>query len=123
MSDSYSIADSVVLEGPGLRHSGHKARLTTIDKLSAELSLDRVDFIKMDIEGAERQALEGARETIQRFRPKLAIALEHRPEDLKDIPALIARQWPTAKVTCGPCSLVRSAQVFRVQPEVMFAAF
>jgi FkbM family methyltransferase len=123
VSDSYSVADTVVLQGPGLRRSGQKVRLTTIDKLVAEQQLSRVDFIKMDIEGAERQALEGARDTVARFRPKLAIALEHRPDDLRDIPALIVRQWPSARVTCGPCSLVRSTQVFRVQPEVMFAAF
>ena len=123
VSDSYSVADTVALKGPGLRRSGQVVRLTTIDKLVAEQHLSRVDFIKMDIEGAERQALEGARDTVARFRPKLAIALEHRPEDLVDIPALMARQWPSVKVTCGPCSLVRSAQVYRIQPEVMFAAF
>ena len=123
VSDAYSIADTVVLEGPGLRRSGQMVRLTTIDKLVAEQQLNRVDFIKMDIEGAERQALEGARDTVARFRPKLAIAMEHRPEDLREIPALIVRQWPLAKVTCGPCSLVRSEQVGRIQPEVVFAGF
>jgi hypothetical protein len=41
-----------------------KFPLTTIDKLVAELKLPKVDFIKMDIEGAEVKALNGARETI-----------------------------------------------------------
>jgi FkbM family methyltransferase len=39
--------------------------LTTIDKLVSELNLPRVDFIKMDIEGAEKLALTGGRATIQ----------------------------------------------------------
>src|SRR5260370_17207178 len=42
-------------------HAGSALPLTTIDKIVSELALDRVDFIKMDIEGAEPNALRGAR--------------------------------------------------------------
>lgn len=52
--------------------------------------LPRVDFIKMDIEGAETAALEGAAETIRRHRPKLAISLYHSLSDFVDIPRFIA---------------------------------
>ena len=55
--------------------------VTTIDKLVEELDLKRVDFIKMDIEGSEEEALEGARETIRRFTPMMAIAMEHKDAD------------------------------------------
>jgi FkbM family methyltransferase len=51
--------------------------VTTIDKVVAELGLSRVDFIKMDIEGAEVKALEGARSTIQRDLPYIALGTEH----------------------------------------------
>ena len=50
------------------------------------------NYIKMDIEGAELEALKGARETITKFMPQLAIALYHRPNDLFLIPALI-KSW------------------------------
>ncbi len=46
----------------------------------------KIDFIKMDIEGAESLALEGAIETIKRFRPKLAIAIYHSMDDFVNIP-------------------------------------
>ena len=45
-----------------------------------------VDFIKMDIEGAELHALRGGITTIQRDRPILAISLYHSPHDVVDIP-------------------------------------
>lgn len=48
-------------------------RAVRLDDYVAEKGLDRVDFIKADIEGAERDMLRGAVETIRRFSPKLAI--------------------------------------------------
>jgi FkbM family methyltransferase len=82
---------------------GPRVALTTIDKLAAELKLERVDFIKMDIEGAEPQALEGAAATVARFHPRMAISLEHRPSDPDTIPALVKRLWPNYEMQCGPC--------------------
>jgi len=60
-----------------------------LDTLVAEGAIERVDFIKMDIEGSELDALEGAAETIRRFRPKLAISIYHRRTDFRDIPLYI----------------------------------
>jgi FkbM family methyltransferase len=48
---------------------------TTLDALAAELRLDRLDFIKVDIEGREMRFLVGARQTIARFRPGLLVEL------------------------------------------------
>jgi len=42
---------------------------TTIDTLVEQFSLDRVDFIKLDIEGAELKALYGAKNTIEKLKP------------------------------------------------------
>ena len=64
-----------------IRDTGHALKirvpLTTIDKIVAELKLPRVDFIKMDIEGAEKPAIKGASNTIQRFRPRMSLLSEH----------------------------------------------
>jgi FkbM family methyltransferase len=79
--------DSVVSGRPG--STTVLVPLTTIDKLVAELGLPRVDFIKMDIEGAEKQALRGGQDTIRRFLPRMSISTEHLPDDVTAIPAAI----------------------------------
>jgi FkbM family methyltransferase len=117
--DAQSGGDSVALQFPGSRE-GPKVQLTTIDKLTAELHLERVDFIKMDIEGAEPQALTGALRTVARFRPRMAVSMEHRPDDIRAIPALVRRLWPELRSACGPCVWVGTALVDRVQPDVLF---
>jgi len=53
--------------------------VVTIDQLCSAF---RPNFIKMDIEGAEHDALDGAVQTIRRDRPRLALSAYHRPDDL-----------------------------------------
>lgn len=60
-----------------------------IDDLVIQQGIPRVDFIKMDIEGAELKALQGARNTIQKWRPTLAIALYHDLSDFVTIPKFL----------------------------------
>lgn len=66
-----------------------KASSITIDEGLKALGLNRVDFIKVDVEGAELEALKGAERSIREHRPKLAISLHKRPEDLTGIPRYI----------------------------------
>lgn len=75
----------------------NKTETLAIDELAKKQNLDRVDFIKMDIEGAEIPALEGAKEVIQTFKPKLAISVYHKNDDLITIPALIKQYNPEYK--------------------------
>jgi FkbM family methyltransferase len=84
-------------------HAGAKGsetiQMTTIDKIVAELGLPRVDFIKMDIEGAERNALEGAKETLAKHHPRMAIAAYHKPDDFTSLPAVALSAQPAYR-TC-----------------------
>lgn len=58
--------------------------------LDDALANEKPTFIKMDIEGAELDALEGARMTIARHRPILAISAYHKQNHLWEIPLRIA---------------------------------
>jgi FkbM family methyltransferase len=62
-----------------------------IDDFATSRQLARVDFIKMDIEGAELEALKGAEDTIRRHRPRLAISVYHKLPDFWEIPQWIER--------------------------------
>lgn len=66
-------------------------QMTSIDQTVSEQGLDSVDFIKLDIEGSEENALHGAVRTITRFRPRLAISAYHKPHDLFALPLLIKK--------------------------------
>jgi FkbM family methyltransferase len=66
------------------------ATTVTIDELRERESLERIDFIKLDVEGAELEALRGAADTLRLDRPKLAIAAYHADDDLIDLPAHLA---------------------------------
>jgi FkbM family methyltransferase len=63
--------------------------LVKIDDVVKKDNLAHVDYIKMDIEGAETSALKGAIETLQKFKPKLAISCYHQGSHLWEIPQLI----------------------------------
>jgi len=56
-----------------------------------------ITFIKMDIEGAELNALKGAEQIIREYKPKLAICIYHKPEDVYEIPSLLLDYVPDYK--------------------------
>ena len=93
-----------------------KVPLTTVDELVADLKLSRVDFIKMDIEGAEKRALAGSQATIGKYRPELAIAAEHLPDDGEAIPFVVHKLSPQYQFECGPCVDLGSS----VTPDVLY---
>jgi len=51
-------------------------------------------MIKLDIEGAEMAALKGAERTIDSFKPKLAICIYHKFNDLWEIPDYLMKKYP-----------------------------
>jgi len=69
-----------------------------LDDIVEQLKLERVDFIKMDIEGSERHALEGAEQTLRRFKPRMAICSYHLIDDPTVLPAIVLRAQPTYRI-------------------------
>jgi len=59
---------------------------------------DEVTFIKMDIEGAELEALKGSERIIKQYKPKLAVCIYHKKTDLIDIPLFIKNLVPEYKL-------------------------
>lgn len=69
-----------------------------VDSIDNVCSGDKVTFIKMDIEGSELEALRGAVNVIKRDKPRLAICIYHKPEDMYEIPFWIKETVPEYKL-------------------------
>jgi len=80
--------------------SGSESGITEISTTSIDEDLadETVSIIKMDVEGAEMEALRGAKKTIVRCRPKLIISAYHKRDDLFEIPLLIHKMVPEYKI-------------------------
>lgn len=115
VSPDNSAADTVVLQQKGAVDS-IKVPLTTIDKLVPELKLDKVDYIKMDIEGAETNALRGGQATMARFHPRLSLSAYHLPTDPVRIPPLVKKAWAGYRMTCGPCAVANN----KIRPDILY---
>jgi FkbM family methyltransferase len=88
-----AIYSSWPLENASDLHSDHQGRLKstsgadvqTVDRYVERCGLDRLDFIKLDVDGHEYEVLQGARATLERFRP--GIVLELAPYVYSEKPA------------------------------------
>lgn len=78
--------------GRGIRHGG-VTKTVEVAGIPAQEYLDgrAVDFIKFDVEGAEKQAIEGCSDAIVKYKPELQIALYHRSDDIYRIPLQIKK--------------------------------
>lgn len=75
--------------------SGYVIEAVALD----EIVFDRKPtFIKMDIEGSEQEALKGCKRIINEYKPKMAICIYHKPDDLFEIPVLIKRLNPAYRL-------------------------
>lgn len=75
---------------PAADGAGVDVETQTLDDFVSANSVERVDFIKMDIEGAEPEALIGGETTIRKYRPELAISVYHDLRHFASIPSWIA---------------------------------
>jgi FkbM family methyltransferase len=108
--------------GFGLSHLGRPSErwravaqelvaVTTIDDVTKALGLDRLDFVKADIEGWELRLLHGAEQALKRFRPRLllelsAVALARAGDRLDDAFAFLT---------------ARGYRAFRFEPQARLA--
>lgn len=83
-------------------YSDYDIAVTDLDSV---VQGEKVTFIKMDIEGAEEKALLGARHIITEQKPKLAICVYHKPEDIIELPALVLKMRPDYQIAFRHYSL------------------
>jgi FkbM family methyltransferase len=96
LSDKNVAADPIVLNhySPGFSSTNQAVPLRSIDNMVHTNELPKMNFIKLDVEGAELESLRGARESIRRFKPKLAVSLYHKPNDLFEIVGFVKEHFP-----------------------------
>lgn len=86
----------------------HTQNTVSIEVNSLDNLIDeKVTFIKLDIEGAELQALEGAKNLIRKYKPKLAISVYHKRDDIYNIPKLVLNLVPEYKLWLRHYSLLQ----------------
>ncbi len=107
---AWSHAETLVFDGSGNRNStlissdslpvtkGAKCVEVEAESLDNILAGRGVDYIKYDVEGSEREALEGSKDTIKAHAPALLISLYHRSEDIFELPLLIHEKYPEYKL-------------------------
>ena len=77
-----------------LEETGIPVNFNSVDNIVTE----EVTFIKMDIEGAELKALEGAKNTVAKYKPKLYVCAYHRNEDMFALPFKIKELFGGYKI-------------------------
>lgn len=80
VNDSFGYASKIKETG---------TEIVQADSIDHILSGRPVTYIKLDVEGSELETLKGAAESIKKYRPKLAVSLYHKPEDIIELPIFI----------------------------------
>jgi FkbM family methyltransferase len=79
----------------------NNVQTVTLDSFVRSRGIQRIDFIKMDVEGEEMNAIAGALETINRFRPRLSIAVYHEYANAAQVRDLLQANCPGYRVRFG----------------------
>ena len=97
-------------------HNNMVVPLRSLDSLVKSGEIEGVDFIKLDIEGAEMETLVGAKETIDTFSPKMALSLHHRPDDFFQIINYLKHAHPQYQLYLGHYTIHREETVLYCLP-------
>lgn len=117
VSDKSGKEINFVFNGPGTNIHSEKSESTftaetvSIDDYVEQNNIEKIDFIKMDIEGSEEEALKGAVKTIKKYKPKLAICAYHKDDDLIVLPQLIKSILPEYKLYLDHNTISRNETV------------
>ncbi len=84
--------DASLGRGSGIRQGG--SEMLAVTRIDTLYHSRKLTYLKMDVEGCERQAIIGGVNTLRRDKPKLNIAVYHRSEDIFSIPLLISSIVP-----------------------------
>lgn len=99
---AWSEDTTLVFSDEGNRNSGlfAKGKTTEVAALTLDgvLNGDRVDYIKYDVEGCEREALAGSEKTVSAYYPKLLVSAYHKSADLFELPLIIHEKFPDYKL-------------------------
>lgn len=106
---AWSHTQTLIFDGSGNRNStlisgeslpvakGARTVEVEADSLDNILPCERVDYIKYDVEGSEREAIQGSHKTIEKYSPALLISLYHRSEDIFELPLMLHEKYPEYK--------------------------
>jgi FkbM family methyltransferase len=92
--------------------------VTSIDAFKRETGIPRIDYIKLDIEGAERHALDGAFETLKKDKPRLAVCMYHLDDDIDVLPEKVRNANRAYRIESGLC--MADGSPFRLRPHILF---
>lgn len=90
-----------------------------LDEIVEELGLESVDYIKIDVEGAEAEVMEGAAAIFRAHRPTVMVDSHQGATGWTRAPEILRQAHPDYESVCGPCQLNEYEQD-HVVPHVMF---
>lgn len=118
LSDHEADAPLIVTDhyAPGFSVEATPVPLTSLDSLVERGQIDRIDYIKLDVEGAELETLKGAAQSIRKFRPKMAISLYHKPDDIFSLLLYVKEHFDFYKFYIGHYTIHQEETVLYCAP-------
>lgn len=105
-----------MVDGSRVVRNGKEGVPVSGERIDDIVGAEGATFIKLDVEGAEMEALEGARKTISKYHPKLAVCIYHKSTDILDIGKYILTLNPEYKLAIRHYTLTNYETVLYASP-------